>query len=399
VAVEAWITERTSLERRSEATVRGDAALIRRFARFVGDIQVRSLVPEHVDRFFLYVRSPHAGDGRGQGQAGWFRGISDSTFNQYRSRLSVFFKWCVEENYPIRRDLLKKHRAARISVRDREQPRLDVLQRMLEETSCPRNRYLLALAMNTGMRASEIIRLRVGDFPLARDSRTGQYRLTAYKFEAVISKNHGQDRMPITGDLAVETLRWLHIYEADLGRTLQAHDYLLPGRISTRFAGFQTDPVSGDRVPVRSGLGWKPDSPVHRPWDVVKEAMRAVGYVDTKGEGVHTLRRAFALNMFEQLLQGGEAYIESLRIVGSVLHHKSTTITERYLGLTSARVQRDDLMAGKFFFGPPSPDGAAVDPTPSAPAARPAGPPRREVERVPEAAENVINLFARNRGA
>ena len=61
---------------------------------------------------------------------------------------------------------------------------------MLANTEDPRDHALLATAMNTGLRAGEVARLRVGDVDIG-----------ALSLRVWVSKSRVEDVMPMTSDL------------------------------------------------------------------------------------------------------------------------------------------------------------------------------------------------------
>lgn len=75
---------------------------------------------------------------------------------------------------------------------------------MLESAECPRDRAILAVAMNTGLRRSSLRDLRVGDVDL--DTLNLHVRIAKTKLE---------DGMPMTADLHDELKRWLIRYSTD----------------------------------------------------------------------------------------------------------------------------------------------------------------------------------------
>jgi integrase len=92
---------------------------------------------------------------------------------------------------------------------------------------------------------------------------------------------------------------------------------------------------------------WDPSRPMHKPEKVVQAALARIG-LPTKGEGCHTLRRASARALFDQLTQD-KGYDSALRVVSAFLHHKSSTTTELYLGLDAERERRDEWLRGRPF--------------------------------------------------
>ena len=111
-------------------------------------------------------------------------------------------------------DLLAFVEPMRVARKVRQQPSPDTLLAMLARANEPRDRALLAVAANTGLRASEIARLRVGDLDL--DTLT---------LRVWVSKSSMEDDMPVTADLAAEMRRWLLAYAKSIQRPLIPVDY------------------------------------------------------------------------------------------------------------------------------------------------------------------------------
>jgi len=80
-----------------------------------------------------------------------------------------------------------------------------------------------------------------------------------------------------------------------------------------------------------------PDQQLQRVHRYVQKPLRAFGVTlrdgddKSKMEGVHTLRRSGARALFDEMVAQG-SYDRVLRNVSAMLHHKSTVMTERYLG-------------------------------------------------------------------
>ena len=96
----------------------------------------------------------------------------------------------------------------------------------------------------------------------------------------------------------------------------------------------------------RTQPSWTPAKKVVMTERIVQEALAAVG-LPTKYEGTHTIRRAVARHFFDS--QAALGHDGALRVTSALLHHRSASATERYLGLTSERVRRDEVMRGKPF--------------------------------------------------
>jgi len=157
-----------------------------------------------------------------------------------------------------------------------------------------------------------------------------------------------EDEMPVTAGLARVLRRWLVSYAAHIGRPLAPEDYLFPARKSGGYR-WRTEP-DGKRGRFRAPDTWMLDKAMRHPERVVKNALAAAGR-PTQGEGCHTLRRAAARAMFDDL-SGEGGYDSALRVVSAWLHHSNSTTTEKYLGLDVERKRRDEWLRGKEFLAP-----------------------------------------------
>ncbi len=206
---------------------------------------------------------------------------------------------------------------------------------MLVSTQSLRDRAYLATLMNTGLRANEILRLRLRDVDLGGDWLT-----------VLITKSQQEDRLPITLDLAPHLRLWLHRYAEELARPLLPEDHLFPARTGNRFRSVTTpDGRSGS---VNAPSHWRPERPMTHPERVVHAALAQVG-VPTKHEGSHTIRRAVARHFFNHLIATDLGYDGALRTVSVLLHHSNAATTETYLGLSSERERRDKSLRGQHF--------------------------------------------------
>src|ERR1035437_9488390 len=189
-AVETYLSFRER-KRFSPQTMLVDERILRKFAMDMGGMQVKNLKPDHVTDWFYGkggLMGPHTGKHKG-GKT--LPGIADSTHNQYRSRLKVFFDWMSKRGM-TKVDLLEDVDMLKVAVRVRQQPKPGVLLHFLDSAKHPRDRAYLSLAMNSALRASEVIRIAVGDVDLER----GYYKITT-------SKRKQGDWMPITTNLDV----------------------------------------------------------------------------------------------------------------------------------------------------------------------------------------------------
>ncbi|KAA1421240.1 tyrosine-type recombinase/integrase [Nocardioides humilatus] len=323
----------------SPTTARNEAFVLRRFVANIGDIQVRHLTPQHVERWFYGTNGVMATHKTRDGQTR--TPVGPATHNFYRTRLSEFFKYLAKRGL-TRADLLQEVRPQRLDVKQRLQPGREMLWAMLDNTSSPRDRAILATFMNTGLRASEVCDLRVGDVDF--DSMSLHVRIT---------KSRTEDDLPLTSDLAEELRRWLAIYRTDcidFDRPIEVADnhFLFPARTGVRYRWRTTE--DGGRVQYQAPSTWRPETRLQKVERIVQAALRSVG-LPTSHEGGHTLRRAVARIYFDDLNASGE-WDSALRMTSALLHHSNTSTTERYLGLDKDRRARDESLRGKSLLGP-----------------------------------------------
>jgi integrase len=250
--------------------------------------------------------------------------VQASTFNVVRGRVTDFLEFCRGRGW-IKGNLMAEVR--RRQVQQKERRRLDAqeLLALLDCAATPRDRAMLAFAMNTGCRASEITAVRLKHLDLDKQ-----------ECELVISKSGKADLMPLTADLLPELVRWLAVYEAEAGK-LEGEWFLFPAKDTPKFIG---KGKLGERV-------WKPLHPVSMPELVVTRALSTLGWTDTRGEGFHTIRRSVGRIYFDAASARG--HDGALRETSALLHHSNVSTTEQYLGITAERRKRDEVMRGQRF--------------------------------------------------
>jgi integrase len=125
-----------------------------------------------------------------------------------------------------------------------------------------------------------------------------------------------------------------------MGEYLDPSWYLIPSRRRVRMA---------DGPDGKAQYRWKisPEVPVSEPEQIVHRALERLD-LDGKQEGFHTIRRSVARVMFDTLVEEG-GYDSAIRIVQSLLNHASSSMTERYLGVSAERNRRDDILRGAPF--------------------------------------------------
>lgn len=254
--------------------------------------------------------------------------------------LSVFFDWCRHTKRMARdEDPLYGMRRPRGVDRERERLHVSEFPALLEAAGerCARDRIAVAILLYTLLRDQEVADLRIRDV----DLEGGWLR-------ARIHKSNLEDRMPISEELDFELRRWLTAYTAEVGH-LHPNYRLVPARkVGIRFD-------ERNRFQAGGQVTLKPEKSVGKLGLVVTPALDAVGFpvVDPSGrpssEGAHTIRRSGARALFDQLvlMPTEERQADPLRVVQSLLHHKSITTTERYIGLKADRISRDSLLRGR----------------------------------------------------
>jgi integrase len=317
------------------ATVTQDGFVTRRFAAAIGDIYVHNVTAVHVEKWFLTLRAEHlCRDGRIR------PAVKATTFNYYYARVKAFAHY-LQTRGLTRHDLMAHVRPSRVDRRERLQPSADQLWRMLDNTSDSRDRAILATAMNTGLRAGEIARLRVGDVNMEQLS-----------IRAWVSKSRIEDVMPMTDDLAGELETWLTTYRGSVlkhqSRALGAEDCLFPARRGFIYQWVTLDDGTRDNQLVERG--YSPDRPATKLHRVAQRALASIGLA-TRHEGIHTLRRSAARALFDRLVDD-RGYDGALRVTSALLHHSNGSTTETYLGLSAERRTRDELMRGRSILGP-----------------------------------------------
>lgn len=325
--------------RLAPTTFKNEVFVLRRFVAAMGDIQVRHLTPEHLERYFYgpngLMNEHRTRDGRTRPP------VAPSTHNRHRTRLKEFFLYCSRRSL-TRHDLLQQIPVQRVPVKYRLQPSADLLWQMLDNTDCPRDRAILATAMNTGLRASEICGLLVRDVDL--DEGT---------LHVTITKSRTEDRLPLTCDLEAELRRWLATYrtrcaEDDNAVVVTDSDYLFPAKTGPHFRWRMTE--NGYREQYQVAPRFVPHRRLQRIHRVAQAALASIG-LETQHEGIHTIRRAVARHYFDQLCDSGE-WDSALRMTSALLHHSNTSTTETYLGISKDRRARDASLRGKSLLGP-----------------------------------------------
>lgn len=298
-------------------TIRSCESLLSKAEKEWGNLLIKTIDPSHVDRLFAANQ--------------W----APRTQNLYLSHLRKFFKWCRSHKYMHPdSDPTATWANARVPINE-EKARIpvDLFADLLDAAPHPRDRAIVAIGLFTFLRGSEMALLRINSLDLGRGE------LNVYRV-----KTRDSDTLGVSSELAEEMSRWLHWYRKNQG-TLHPDWYLLPSKNPDLWL---QDPATRRLYrPADRFSSVKPDVPENKPYRAVQRAMRNLG-IEVKGEGAHTLRRSGATAFATQLRS--EGYDSALRRTASILGHRSTLVTETYLGWSLERAERNTMLTGKPMF-------------------------------------------------
>jgi integrase len=303
-----------------------------RFLALVGNIQVRHLDARHGEEYQASLMS---------------KGYSPATVNLYLTTLSGFIKWLRSRRYLAgSSDPLANVRALKYMSEPRQRVEAKHFSALLDACASPHERIVVALGLYLFLRASEVSGIRVKDVFLDR----GEIVIHVMKSKLV-------DTMPICEELDFELRRWIVWYTKDIERPLEDDYYLVPRRQRPPFVNDGSGP-GGGRPGVREHDNCIPTDPLRLVHRFVQRPLQAFG-IDLRDEdgksrmeGAHTLRRSGARALFDEMVRAG-SYDGVLRTISAMLHHKSTVMTERYLGLDVDVKKRNDLLKGRRMFSTP----------------------------------------------
>lgn len=302
------------------------------FMREVGNMQVRHLDARHGVAFQAYLMS---------------KGYKPNTVNSHLTTLSAFTKWMRSMGSRYmgagQSDLCANVRTVKSMVEPRTRLDMKDFPQFLNACDTPLERVVCALGLYLFIRASEVTAIRVKDVMLDR----GEITIHIMKTQLV-------DVMPICEELDTELRRWMTWYGQDIRKPLEDDFFLVPQRRRRPLGNDGSGPGGGFLIP-RTHDNLVPDHQLQRAHRYVQKPLLAFGVElrDEEGkstmEGVHTLRRSGARALFDQMVDQG-SYDGVLRYVSAMLHHKSATMTERYLGLDVDVKKRNDLLRGRRMF-------------------------------------------------
>lgn len=304
------------LEARGKApdTVRNRRITLTQLRETVGNIQLDSITPKHIDRW----RAAHAWQPR--------------TANRKVAEVRSFLAWARARGYlNPNSDPVYGYSSEKVPTTQRLRIPVEEWPRILDAAPHPLERALIACGLYLMVRASELKGIRLRDV----DLDAGEVLVWRPKV-----KRH--DTLPICLELDAELRRWLTWYTATANPGPEA--YLLPNRSRSQTV---RDPKTGRLLRLANDARVNPLEPIDRPHRHVQMVLKPLGY-DIAQEGGHTLRRSAARAYFDELADTG--YDGALRRVQSVLDHTSSVTTEGYLGLSLDKEQRNKALRGKPMF-------------------------------------------------
>jgi integrase len=271
----------------------------------------------YMERYFNTIRPPE---------------LAASTVNNIRQTLRSFWDYCREGRGWILIDPMIHIKPLTVPQQIWLQLSPAELLSMLDDAS-PRDRVALAMGMNTGLRAGDIMRLKVG-----------QVNLTNNQLSVEVQKTGQARHMPITSELREELLAWFQHYAEATGCKSVRHlpnDWNLIPAVRVVALNIR-DRSKGTRQLYVT-------NPSHRhPEDIAKRALAKLGYA-TKKEGFHTLRRSCGRAVYD--LACDENVPDPIRLAMVQLGHKRRETTERYLQIQQEQQMHDGMMRGKSFLG------------------------------------------------
>lgn len=193
-------------------------------------------------------------------------------------------------------------------------------------------RGMVAVAMNTALRISDIVKIEVQHV----DLKTGEIAVWSQKTQRY-------NPWPITLDLDDELRRYMTWYTATTGVTFaDTGSYLFPGWEASQATsrGFVFTPAP-ERKPSYTWANGQLQA-LFKDCDIVTE----------EREAWHTLRRSVARIYFDSL-RDEVSYDHALRQVAVLLDHSSTVTTEKYLGTKAEREAVDKSLRGRRFIPAP----------------------------------------------
>ena len=302
--------------RYAETTNKQRKLHIGRFVRVTGDIQVRHLSQKHMEAYF-YAKPD-----------GLTYRYAPTSVNLIRAVLAAWMKFMHNRGW-LTTDPLANIRPARTPRPEHVRLSADELLRCLDICKHPRDRAFVAIAINTGLRISEITSLTLQDV-----------NLDLGEIHAKIHKSVKEDLFPINADLDTELRDWLRFYAARM--PLKPHYFLVPSKASQPVNLLKSGAVSVLDAQLL------PEKRMTYPSYLKNHLFRTLG-LDPHRLGVHTFRRSVARIYYDQMLTETDSRDDAIRLTQDLLHHSTLTTTELYIGAKREREQRDHSLKGQPF--------------------------------------------------
>jgi integrase len=243
--------------------------------------------------------------------------LAPSTQKTRLAQLRSFLRFCIARGWlESNPTVLLRAKVPAKGARDRLTA--DELLALVDLAENPRDRVLLALATNLGVRGGEIARLRLRDL-----------NLRAETIRVHVDKTNEVDDMPLSAELTLELHRWLEAYR---GTPYSPASFLVP---SIYFDNYNQRWL------------YRHDKAFTEPYRVVQAALTKMGW-DTHGEGVHTVRRSVA-TLFFDMIEADESFDSALVATMALLHHARPEQTLEYVGRKRATMARDRVLKGHSF--------------------------------------------------
>lgn len=328
-AVAQYLVRRENIDELSADSLDSEKRALARFVKFVQgrhagrDLQVARIDEEDVQAFFVALK-------QGDKAAGCWTPQGDSAMRLFRSRVKGFVEHCMAKGWLKQSIMPETRKKAR-----RKPPRRNWLILSPEQLSAtltdanPRDRAIIACAMNTGLRANEMQNMTYGDVSFENG-----------RIFTRITKGGTTAQTRITEDLEIELRRWIAFYHDHIGGEIPADAYLFPAWSRPKF-------FKGGRTQVQR---LEPYNRITKPERIAQDALRRVGVPEEKmeREGMHTFRRSAARMVFDYFSREA-GYSNTLEWVSKWLNHSLTETTEGYLQISAPEAALDARLIGKPF--------------------------------------------------
>lgn len=335
-AIEEYLDQRTR-QGKKHRTVEADRSVLSRLLAHVGNVQTRHLRAEHVEAFFL-----------GKGNV---IGLTDSvsqpaSYNKLRERTIGFLNWAHDRRYTKAYGISPGSNGEgrpgdflffvpRKKVLEKDKLFLTAEQMLhcldVAGERHPRDRMMLSLAIGTGLRSVDLIRMQWGMLDLDEGW-----------LYTDIEKTGVRDRKPLPVELQEDLRAWYKYVRAEHG-TVRPEWYVIPAKNPV---AIETGP-DGKGVVVPQKAKLRPERMMRNPQHVVREILIKAG-VYMKGNALHAFRRSAADLYYKQVKEDGHGD-DALVETASFLNHKDTKTTAIYLNKDRVRDARDTRLRGQKF--------------------------------------------------